>query len=223
MPRPTIPDRAETILARARELILEKGYDRATMAEVARRAGIGKGAIYLEFPSKEALLEALLTRSVRALAETVRARVARSAEPVTLSALYRYGLEALLADELMLAFYLSDADVLGGYVRDKGPARYGPRMEWLTDYLAELQQAGLVRADLDPQAAATVLAVFAVGLVNASATLGGLSRDRLRETVDLLSDLIATGWETGAPAAPGLARQAHLRLLDRLDRHGGTP
>ena len=60
MPRPTIPDRANTILRHARELFLAKGYDATTMAEIARRAGISKGAVYLEFPSKEALLDALL-------------------------------------------------------------------------------------------------------------------------------------------------------------------
>ncbi|MFC4561122.1 TetR/AcrR family transcriptional regulator [Nocardiopsis mangrovi] len=217
MPRPSIPDRANIVLDHARALILEKGYDRATMAEVARRAGVGKGALYLDFASKEALLDALLTRSVRALAAAVRARVADGPGPVALSTAYRYGLEALLGDDLMLAFYLSDTGVLGGYVRDKGAARYGPRMDWLAEYLAGLQRAGLVRADLDPPAAATLLSVFAVGLINASPALGALSRERLRATVDLLAALVADGWETpGEPADPRAARDAHALLLDRL-------
>jgi AcrR family transcriptional regulator len=224
MPRPTIPDRADTILRHARELILEKGYDNAAMAEIARRAGIGKGAIYLEFPSKEALLDALLVRSMRSLTATVRAAVEASGPPVTLSALYRHALEALLADELMLAFYLSDADVLGGYVRGKGPARYAPRMDWLAGHLVELRESGLIRADVDPEAAATVLGVFAIGLINASAAIGPLSPGRLRSTVDALADLIAAGWETGDPATAGdRALQAHLRLIESLDRQIETP
>jgi Transcriptional regulator len=224
MPRPTIPDRANTILRHARELILRKGYDNATMAEIARRAGIAKGAVYLEFPSKEALLDALLARSVRALAASVRARVEAAGAPVPLSAVYRYAVEALLADELMLACYLSDADVLGSYTRAKGPARYRPRMDWLAEYLAELRRAGLIRAEVDPDAAATMLGVFAIGLVNASAVIGPLSPGRLQAAIDAFADLIAAGWETGAAGDPGdLGRQAHLRLIEALDRQLRTP
>lgn len=219
MPRPRIPDRANTILRHARELILEKGYDNATMAEIARRADVGKGAVYLEFPSKEALLDALLTRSVRSLAANVRARIEAAGAPVTLSALYRYALDALFADELMLACYLSDSGILGAHTRAKGPARYGPRMDWLAGHLAELRRAGLIRGDVDPDAAATVLGVFAIGLINAAATIGPLSRDRLRAAVGTFADLIAAGWETGGTDAAGdLAHQAHLRLIEALDR-----
>ncbi|MFO7252225.1 MAG: helix-turn-helix domain-containing protein [Actinomycetes bacterium] len=225
MPRPTIPDRANTILRHARELFLAKGYDATTMAEIARRAGISKGAVYLEFPSKEALLDALLARSVRELAAAVRARVAAAAAPVPLSALYRYAVDALLADELMLAWYTSDPGVLGSYVRGKGPARYGPRMDWLAEHLAELRAAGLLRADVDTDAAATVLGVFAIGLIHASATVGPLSPERLRSAAEAFAGLIAAGWETGGPAASGdRARAAHLRLIAALDRQlGGGP
>jgi len=233
MPRPTIPDRANTILRHARELILQKGYDNATMAEIARRAGVAKGAVYLEFPSKEALLDALLARSVRSLAASVRARVEAAAAPVPLSALYRYAVQALLADELMLAFYLSDADVLGSYTRAKGAARYGPRMDWLAEYLVELRRAGLIRAEVDPEAAATTLGVFAIGLINASATIGPLSPARLQGAIDAFADLIATAWETGGSTDsddsddsndPGdAARQAHLRLIEALDRQLRVP
>ena len=223
IPRPTIPDRANVILDHARTMILEKGYQRATMAGVAERAGVAKGAIYLEFPTKQDLLEALLARSVRSLSEAVRAEVSAYEEPISLSAAYRIGLRALLADELVLAFYLADSDVLGGYVTEKGPERYRPRMDWLTDFTTELQRAGLVRTDLDPAAASTVMSVFAVGLINASASLGPMSAEQLSRTVDLFGELISAGWEsTDGPADPEAARRAHLALLDQLNRQTGS-
>jgi hypothetical protein len=139
---------------------------------------------------------------------------------VALSTLYRYSLEALLADELMLAFHLSGSEVLGAYVRDKGPARYAQRMDWLVNHLTELRDAGLVRQDVDPAEAAGVLGVFAIGLVNAAAAIGSLSPERLRATVDTFSDMIAAGWETRPHAATAerSIRDAHLRLIDALDR-----
>lgn len=216
MPRATIPDRANVILDQARAIVLEKGYQHTTIAEIARRAGVGKGAVYLDFPSKEALLDALLARSARSLTQVVRDRVDSSAQPVSLSAVYRFGLEALLGDELMLACYLSDDGALGGYLREKGPQRYRPRMEWLSDYVAELSRAGLLRGDLDPAAAALMMSVFAVGLANASATVGSLTGAQLGQAVELMAGLIAAGWEVGAGADPAVARRAHSRLLDQL-------
>lgn len=45
-----------------REVVAEQGAD-ASMREVARRAGVGIGTLYRHFPSREALLEALLRES----------------------------------------------------------------------------------------------------------------------------------------------------------------
>lgn len=222
VPRPTIPARAETVLDRAREAILEHGYRNVSIADIARRAGVGKGAIYLDFPSKEALLEALLTRSMRGLSKAVRDKVAASEEVVSLSVAFRFGLQSLLDDRLMLALYLGDADTLGEYVRGRDPSRYQARQDWLTRYLDDLRKVGLIRGDLDPTAAARLLSVFAVGLANAGSVLGALSSEQLGETVDLMTSLIENGWERPEPSHPEAARRAHTALLDRLDQQIGT-
>jgi AcrR family transcriptional regulator len=48
-----------SLLEAARELILEKGYERTTMEEVARRAGMTSGAIYGNFKNRDELFIAL--------------------------------------------------------------------------------------------------------------------------------------------------------------------
>lgn len=47
--------RESALLAAARQLFHEQSWDRVTIAEVARHAGIGKGTVYKHFTSKEAL------------------------------------------------------------------------------------------------------------------------------------------------------------------------
>jgi AcrR family transcriptional regulator len=47
------------LLAAARELINEKGYERATLREVAERAGMTSGAIYGNFKNRDELFMAL--------------------------------------------------------------------------------------------------------------------------------------------------------------------
>src|SRR5690242_15676755 len=49
----------ESLLRAARALIREKGYERTTLEEVARRAGMTTGAIYGNFRNREELFTAL--------------------------------------------------------------------------------------------------------------------------------------------------------------------
>ena len=50
------------LLAVARDVVTEQGVD-ASLRDVARRAGVGLGTLYRHFPTREALLEALLRAS----------------------------------------------------------------------------------------------------------------------------------------------------------------
>jgi AcrR family transcriptional regulator len=54
--------RVEALLDAAAWAFGEKGYDGATMTEIAARADTAIGSLYQFFPSKEALADALLTR-----------------------------------------------------------------------------------------------------------------------------------------------------------------
>jgi AcrR family transcriptional regulator len=49
----------EQLLAVARAVVTEQGAD-ASLRDIARRAGVGLGTLYRHFPTREALLEALL-------------------------------------------------------------------------------------------------------------------------------------------------------------------
>ena len=77
-PRPKFRRRAEhrpdEVLDAALALFVETGYSHTSVAQIAKAAGISKGAVYLYFPSKQAILEGLVKRAVepvsaRALAE----------------------------------------------------------------------------------------------------------------------------------------------------------
>jgi AcrR family transcriptional regulator len=65
------------ILAAAEGLFRVHGPARTTMAEIAREAGLGVGTLYLEFPSKDAILEALSDRWHQAVLQAMHASSAR--------------------------------------------------------------------------------------------------------------------------------------------------
>lgn len=65
--------RPTEILDAALAVFTEKGFEAARVDEVAARAGLSKGAIYLYFDGKEALLRGLIEREVAPVAERLKA------------------------------------------------------------------------------------------------------------------------------------------------------
>lgn len=61
--------RPDEVLDAALDLFIEKGFAQTRVEDIATRAGLSKGAIYLYFPSKEAVLDALMRRAVSPVAE----------------------------------------------------------------------------------------------------------------------------------------------------------
>jgi AcrR family transcriptional regulator len=63
--------RREAIIDAALDEFTEKGFAAARMDEIARRAGVAKGTIYLNFSDKEALFEAIVRQEIMPLVEAV--------------------------------------------------------------------------------------------------------------------------------------------------------
>ena len=63
---------APEIIAAADRLLARHGYRRMTVEDIAREANIGKGTIYLHFPSKEAVILAVVNRHSAATLEALR-------------------------------------------------------------------------------------------------------------------------------------------------------
>jgi AcrR family transcriptional regulator len=56
--------RPEEIVAAALEVFVERGFAAAKLEDVARRAGVTKGTIYLYFENKEALFKAVIRETI---------------------------------------------------------------------------------------------------------------------------------------------------------------
>lgn len=68
-------DRPREICTAALEVFSEKGFAAAKLDDIARRAGVSKGTLYLYFKDKEALFRAVVRDTVAPNIETVRAMV----------------------------------------------------------------------------------------------------------------------------------------------------
>ena len=64
-------DKRRQIIEGARTVFLGQGFDAASMGEIARKAGVSKGTLYVYFDSKEALFQAIAHEQCHAQAERV--------------------------------------------------------------------------------------------------------------------------------------------------------
>jgi AcrR family transcriptional regulator len=111
----------------------------ATMPEIAAAAGLGKGSVYRNFPSKADLVTAVIESEGAAIAETITAMAKADPPAADLSEAVRALFSALAANSLL-------ADALA----DGGAAAFGPVMDALWTLVGHGKSAGSVRSDLTP-------------------------------------------------------------------------
>lgn len=81
-PQPTLVDpRAVEILGGVRQAFAEKGFDGASMQDLARACGMSVGNFYRYFPSKAAIVAALITRDLAEMEAQFR-EILRSPDPM---------------------------------------------------------------------------------------------------------------------------------------------
>ena len=77
-PDPESLPRRDEIVARTFELVRERGFAGLRMRQIAEKVGVTEGALYRHFPSKEAILLALVDRMEARLLAPVRQLAART-------------------------------------------------------------------------------------------------------------------------------------------------
>lgn len=65
-------DRPDEIIAAALEVFVEKGFSAARLEDIAARAGVSKGAVYLYFATKEEIFRAVVEQGFAPNLQTIR-------------------------------------------------------------------------------------------------------------------------------------------------------
>src|SRR5580693_2068607 len=106
--------RVAALLDAGASLFAEKGYEAATMTEIALRARASIGSLYQFFPSKEVLAEALFNRYIERMAQVLEEIAARapSLPPARLAQLLIQSMLTLRADrDVAMALFNSVAAI----------------------------------------------------------------------------------------------------------------
>ena len=160
-------EREQRILNAAAELLVHYGYDKTTVSDIAQAAGISKGAIYLHYNSKEALLESLLGREMKQYAFRWMAMIEEDPQGGTLGGMYKNMLYALSDSTFLAAMFKRDERVLGSYLRQPNNFFQNPGRIQANRYefVKMMQEAGAVREDIDAQVVAYIMNLLLYGLV----------------------------------------------------------
>jgi len=75
------PEKYQRILEAAIDVIAERGFFSARVSDIANRAGVADGTIYLYFKNKEQILMAAISTPFSAFMERARVEVAKSSNP----------------------------------------------------------------------------------------------------------------------------------------------
>jgi len=158
--------RADRILDAAAELIERWGYNKTTIDDIARQAGVAKGTIYLHWKTRDDLFWALLTREDLRLTEDIRQRIASDLEGMTLHSMLKHAMLATMKSPLAKAMLLMDSNMLGELARrDYSSASFPERMGGFRDFLAYLRDQGAIRADIGIQEHIYILSAIVMGFL----------------------------------------------------------
>lgn len=191
-------ERAAQIVAAAGALLLRHGYQRITMEDVAREAGVGTGTLYLHWKSKEALFETVLMRELVALWMELADRLDADPGDVLLHRLLGHLLRAVKQRPLAQALFTRDTGLLGKLVQRSPILRAQPLTSGAT-LIGLLRELGLMCSDTAPEVQAYAFSAIWTGFSLVDPLLSADDQAPLDIQVAALSATVRATFEPAQP------------------------
>lgn len=166
-----IPDaRLDAYLDAARDCILDVGWRRTTLTEVARRAEVSRMTIYRAWSDMGSLLGDLMTREWVGIAAATRVAAADTTTPAGIAAAALSTVRALRDNELFVRIVELDPDLMLPYLLHRRGRSQEALIEILAAEIRSGQQTGAIR-DGDPVLLARTLTLAGQGFVFSAMTM----------------------------------------------------
>ena len=193
--------REQAILDAAGKLIIQQGYDKTTMSDVADAVGLNRALIYAHFKSKDDLLEALIAREMRKYGELWIEHIEADPKGGTVASIHHSISYALKHTPFMAAIVTRDEGTFGKYLRKPGNIFKAMQTPSMTrDLLQAMQEAGAIRKSVNIRAMAYIMDVISYGVVGPGNTPNADTvppYDELMETIAEMLDRMLTPEDGG--------------------------
>ncbi|GAB3719051.1 helix-turn-helix domain-containing protein [Nocardiopsis nanhaiensis] len=143
--------RADRILDAAEELMVAWGHRKTTIEDVSRRAGVGKGTVYLHFPTKERLFLTVVMRAQHGMVTRLVQLMREDPEAVRPSEIARNIYLLQFGAPIIRAIFTNDTEALGTLSRtvtDQVGDLAKARQEVLAEYWGVLGEHGVLSTQL---------------------------------------------------------------------------
>jgi AcrR family transcriptional regulator len=160
--------RRELILAAAKSVFAEKGLGETTIDDIAHRAELGKGTIYLYFASRDEILAALKQEGLARLARRFRQAIdpERPADENLrrlCDAYFRFSREE--PESYWVLYFSSPAKGTGTPAHDAAVREGSECIRLVAQVVEQGIQAGLFSAGIDPMETAVILWSASSGII----------------------------------------------------------
>jgi AcrR family transcriptional regulator len=211
-------ERAQRILDAAAALILRWGFQKTTLDDVSRQAGVAKGTLYLHWKTREELFRALILREKLELAEDFKQRICADPAGETLRGILKHSALALMQRPLLKAILLRDMDVLGklAYGRQSSVAQ-AEKLMGFKIYLELLREYGLVRTDLSLQAQVYMFSAIFMGFFCVAPFMPDDFTLADEELADLMAETVHCTLDAGRPVQTGELQVVSHAFIQYLD------
>jgi AcrR family transcriptional regulator len=209
--------REERILDAATTLLVRWGYRKTTIDDVAREAGVGKGTIYLHWKDKNELFRVAIWRERQRYSEELQRRIAADPQGGLLHRITIHGMLATLSNPLMAAIIRGKSDIFNGFL---GASDSGFLNQLVGDsdaYFVQLQNAGLIRADIPASIITYLLTALKVGVINSPDIFSQEQLPSMEQLTEAISDLVRRWLEPEQPTSKSdVGKQLWTEYLDKV-------
>jgi len=164
-------ERRSQILGAARALFVEHGFLAARVEDVAKRAGLSKGAVYFYFPSKKAIFEALAeqeySRTITFLLQAEAAPIPASQKLFIMARQYLDYFSGL-QDPPRFFLLMTEMAIRDEAVRDRVQAIHERYVQGLAAIISQGSDEGIFRP-VDAESLSTLLKALIDGLAGQAA------------------------------------------------------
>ncbi len=214
MARPRTDDKKKRILQAAVKVFARKGYFAARVSDIASKAGVADGTIYLYFKGKEDILVRLFDQVMAEQAEEMGKAVrALASAPEWLRAIAERHLRALGGNRDLAVVFQVELRQSTQFMERFTASWLGDYFALITDVIEQGQREGVLRADLNKKVA-TKAFFGALDETVTSWIIGGKGYD-LEKLAAPVVDLFLHG-----AAVPGKTASKHPALAAVQGRGG---
>jgi TetR/AcrR family transcriptional regulator, fatty acid metabolism regulator protein len=213
--RERVQSKEDAIIAAAHKSLTARGFAKTTMSQIARKAGVAEGTLYLYFSNKNALARAVVAAFYKRLTETAKTGVAKCATTrQKLEFLARHHLENIIGERRLLELIASDVRNTEAY---EGSDIYKMNREYVTVF-DDVMQGGVWRGETEDGAAQWIKRdIFFGSLEYAMRTLLMKKRSNKKDIAAVVSELVKLIMGGSPARAKPVSGRDLIKAVERVD------